>query len=215
VAVSAGGTREHLDPVRFLGNSSSGLMGWALARAAALRGADVRLVAANVALPAPAGVEVDPVVSTADLAERMTAVAKEADIVVMAAAPADFTPTGTSATKIKKSGQSGLDLSLVQTPDVLAGLVAGRTAPGQVLVGFAAETPSDGHSLVELGRAKLARKGCDLLVLNEVGHGRVFGQETSEITLLTRAGADGPLAGSKDVLAHRVWDAAVDLRSRR
>jgi phosphopantothenoylcysteine decarboxylase / phosphopantothenate---cysteine ligase len=191
------------------------LMGLALARAAVVRGADVRLVAANVALPVPPGVEVESVVSTADLAERMTAVAKDADIVVMAAAPADFTPANTSATKIKKSGAAGLELTLVQTTDVLASLVSGRTDPNQVLVGFAAETPSPGHSLVDLGRAKLARKGCDLLVLNEVGHGRVFGQETNEITLLTPEGADGPISGTKDGLAHRVWNVALELRSRQ
>ena len=141
VAISAGGTREHLDPVRFLGNSSSGLMGWALARAAALRGADVTLVAANVELAAPPGTEVRPVTSTSDLAEAMTKAAADADIVVMAAAPADFTPATSSDHKIKKSGQAGLELTLVQTTDVLAGLVAARTDPAQVIVGFAAETP--------------------------------------------------------------------------
>ena len=215
VTVSAGGTREPLDPVRFLGNASSGRMGWALARAAALRGAEVRLVAANVELAPPAGVEVSPVSSTADLAQAMTVAAKDADVVVMAAAPADFTPAVGSPTKIKKSGDAGLTVDLVQTPDVLAGLVRGRSDPAQVLVGFAAETPSPGTDLLELGRAKLARKGCDLLVLNAVGDGRVFGQQDSEITLLTATGARGPLAGSKDVLAHAIWDTAVELRARR
>jgi phosphopantothenoylcysteine decarboxylase/phosphopantothenate--cysteine ligase len=175
----------------------------------------VRLVAANVASPAPPGVEVEPVVSTADLAERMTAVAKESDIVVMAAAPADFTPAASSSTKIKKSGSGGLDLALVQTPDVLAALVSARTDPAQVLVGFAAETPAGDQTLVALGRAKLARKGCDLLVLNEVGPGRVFGQQSSEITLLTGTGADGPMAASKDALAHRIWDEALAIRGRK
>lgn len=214
VAISAGGTREHLDPVRFLGNSSSGLMGWALARAAALRGAAVRLVAANVGLPGPVGAEVEPVTSTAELNEAMTAAAKDADIVVMAAAPADFTPATPSGTKIKKAGEAGLRLELVQTTDVLAGLVAARRDRHQVLVGFAAETPTPGQSLVELGRAKLARKGCDLLVLNEVGHGRVFGRADSEITLLSAEAVTPAVAGSKDVLAHRIWDAALDLRRR-
>ncbi len=215
VAVSAGGTREHLDPVRFLGNSSSGLMGWALARAARLRGADVTLVSANVGLAAPAGVRVEPVTSTADLAEAMRAAAEDADVVVMAAAPADFTPAESSSTKLKKSGTAGLALDLVQTTDVLAGLVEARTDRGQVLIGFAAETPTDGRSLLDLGRAKLARKGCDLLVLNEVGHGLVFGQPDSEITLLDRDSAVGPLRGSKDTLAHHIWDAALELRRRR
>jgi phosphopantothenoylcysteine decarboxylase / phosphopantothenate---cysteine ligase len=134
----------------------------------------------------------------------------------MAAAAADFTPAASSQTKIKKqSADQGLQLQLVQTPDVLAGLVAARTNPRQVLVGFAAETPTPEHSLIELGRAKLERKGCDLLVVNAVGHGLVFGQQNSEITLLTPDGSDGPVAGSKDTLAHHIWDAALKLHSRR
>ena len=213
VAISAGGTREHLDPVRFLGNSSSGLMGWALARAAAIRGADVTLVAANVELAAPPGTEVRGVTSTSDLADAMTKAAADADIVVMAAAPADFTPATSSDLKIKKSGQAGLELSLVQTTDVLAGLVAARTDPAQVIVGFAAETPTAEKSLVELGQAKLARKGCDLLVLNQVGRGLVFGQPDSEIILLSADGASAPIGGSKDVLAHRILSAALDRRN--
>jgi phosphopantothenoylcysteine decarboxylase/phosphopantothenate--cysteine ligase len=215
VAVSAGGTREHLDPVRFLGNASSGLMGWALARAAALRGAAVRLVAANVSLHAPPNVAVQPVTSTADLADAMGVAAKEADIVVMAAAPADFSPAARSQTKIKKSGDAGLSLELTQTVDVLAGLAADRTDEAQVLVGFAAETPDAEHSLLDLGRAKLARKGCDLLVLNDVGQGRVFGRADSEITLLTANEVVGPVAGSKDTLAHHIWDLAATLRPSR
>jgi phosphopantothenoylcysteine decarboxylase/phosphopantothenate--cysteine ligase len=215
VAVSAGGTREHLDPVRFLGNSSSGLMGWALARAAGLRGATVRLVAANVATPPPPNVAVQHVTSTAELAEAMTVATKDADLVVMAAAPADFAPATTSETKIKKSGDAGLRIDLVQTSDVLAGLAAGRNDPRQVLVGFAAETPDADHSLLDLGRAKLLRKGCDLLVLNEVGHGLVFGQPESAITMLTAEGVGATLTGSKDTLAHRIWDAALGLRSGR
>ena len=215
VVVSAGGTREHLDPVRFLGNSSSGLMGWALARAAALRGAEVRLVAANVGMPAPPGTEVEAVSSTADLAQAMAVVAKDADIAIMAAAPADFTPAAASDTKIKKSADGGLQLTLVQTVDVLASLVAARTDSQQVLVGFAAETPGDGQTLIDLGRAKLARKGCDLLVLNEVGPNLVFGQPDNKIILLTREGATGPIAGSKDTLAHQIWDEAIAQRARR
>jgi phosphopantothenoylcysteine decarboxylase / phosphopantothenate---cysteine ligase len=215
VVVSAGGTREHLDPVRFLGNSSSGLMGWALARAAALRGAEVRLVSANVGMPAPPGTEVEAVSSTADLAQAMAVVAKDADIAIMAAAAADFTPAAASDTKIKKSADGGLELTLVQTVDVLASLVAARTDSQQVLVGFAAETPSDGQTLIDLGRAKLARKGCDLLVLNEVGPNLVFGQPDNKIILLTRAGATGPIAGSKDTLAHQIWDEAIAQRARR
>jgi phosphopantothenoylcysteine decarboxylase/phosphopantothenate--cysteine ligase len=218
VAVSAGGTREHLDPVRFLGNSSSGRMGWALARAALLRGASVHAVVAHTEVPGPSGIEVEQVGSTAELGAAMTRAAKDADVVVMAAAPADFTPVGVSDVKIKKSGDEGTTLTLVQTPDVLRGLVEAREDPDQVIVGFAAETAVDQDELVALGRAKLARKGCDLLVLNAVGRNKVFGREDNEITLLGQdAGgivADGPYAGSKDVLAHRILDASVARRRR-
>ena len=216
VAVSAGGTREHLDPVRFLGNRSSGLMGWALARSAGLRGAAVHLVAAHVTDPPPPNVEIERIGSTADLAGAMRKAATDADIVVMAAAPADFTPVTASESKIKKTGDAGLTLPLAQTTDVLATLVAERTDPNQVLVGFAAETSPASGSLLDLARAKLARKGCDLLVVNEVGPGLVFGRSDSEITVLSADGpVVGPLAGSKDVLAHRIWDAALAARSRR
>src|SRR4029453_11672091 len=215
VFVSAGGTREPLDPVRFIGNSSSGLMGWALARAAVLRGAEVRLVAANVGLPGPPGAEVEAVSSTADMAQAMAVAAKDADIAVMAAAPADFPPGITKQTKKKKSADEGLELRLVQTTDILAGLVAARTDPRQILVGFAAETPGPGETLLDLGGAKLARKGCDMLVLNEVGHNLVFGQDDSQITILTADGASEPIAGTKDTLAHHIWDKALAQRARR
>ena len=220
VVISAGGTREYLDPVRFVGNASSGRMGWALARAARLRGAEVALVGANVTLPPPAGIDVEPVTSTADLHQAMLRLAPGADVVVMAAAPADYTPHRVAASKLKKSATAGVELSLVQTVDVLAGLVAAREDPAQVLVGFAAETVGDRAELIGLGRAKLARKGCDLLVLNAVGHDLVFGSDRSEITVLSeRPGAeavvDGPFAGRKDVLAHRVWDVAAATRAGR
>jgi len=218
VAVSVGGTREHLDPVRFLGNSSSGRMGWAVARAARLRGATVHAVVAHTDVAGPPAIEVEQVGSTAELGAAMTRAAKRADVVVMAAAPADFTPSAVSEAKIKKTGDAGTTLTLVQTPDVLRGLVEAREDPHQVIVGFAAETAVDQAELVALGRGKLARKGCDLLVLNAVGRDRVFGREDNEITLLGRAGdevsVDGPHAGSKDVLAHRILDASVAVRRR-
>ena len=222
VAVSVGGTREHLDPVRFLGNSSSGRMGWAIARAAHLRGATVHAVVGHTEVAGPPGIEVEHIGSTADLGAAMTRAAKTADVVVMAAAPADFTPLETSEAKIKKTGDAGTTMTLVQTPDVLRGLVEAREDPRQVIVGFAAETAVDQAELVALGRAKLARKGCDVLVLNAVGHGLVFGREDNEITLLHRADAgaggvvvDGPNAGSKDVLAYRILERAVQSRLRR
>ncbi|SDT46025.1 bifunctional phosphopantothenoylcysteine decarboxylase/phosphopantothenate--cysteine ligase CoaBC [Microlunatus soli] len=220
LVVSAGGTREQIDPVRFVGNASSGLMGQAIARAAVLRGAGVDLIAANVDLPSPAGVRTIPVGSTLELQAAVTAAGKAADVVVMAAAPADFRPAQAQSGKIKKSDPNQrLELSLVQNPDILAGLVADRTDRSQVLVGFAAETADTPEQLVDLGRAKLARKGCDLLVLNAVGRGRVFGQADSEIRLLRTPSEDAPapdaLAGSKDTLAHHILDEVLQIRSGR
>lgn len=214
VVVSAGGTREALDPVRFVGNSSSGLMGAALARAAVQRGAEVVLVAANLAIEPPAGVSVVPVVSTADLADAMAAHAPSADYVVMAAAPADYTPADPSATKLKKSGDAGLAVEFTQTTDVLAGLAARRPG-GQVVVGFAAETASDEADLVRLGTEKLARKGCQLLVLNNVSGGAVFGAADNEVLLLAPSGVVGRAAGSKTSVAHAIVDAAVAVHERR
>ena len=213
VVVSAGGTREALDPVRFVGNSSSGLMGVALARAAVQRGADVTLVAANLAVEPPAGVRVVPVVSTSELAAAMDAHAPDADLVVMAAAPADFTPANPSGTKLKKSGDAGLVVEFTQTTDVLAGLAA-RRPDGQVVVGFAAETAADEADLVRLGTEKLARKGCQLLVLNDVSGGAVFGAPDNRVLLLGASGLLGRAAGSKTSVAHAIVDAAQSLRER-
>lgn len=219
IVVTAGGTREALDPVRFLGNSSSGRMGWALARAAVLRGAQVDLVAANVELPAPAGVVVHPVTTTQELAAQTSRLAVAADAVVMAAAPSDFRPAQAEHVKIKKNAAGEeLSLDLVQNPDILSQLVEHRV-PDQILIGFAAETAENPHELVELGRAKLAAKGCDLLILNAVGNGRVFGQPSTEIRLLpadpVASWDSAPLVGRKDTLAHQIWDAAQMIRKSR
>ncbi|MFT3874846.1 MAG: bifunctional phosphopantothenoylcysteine decarboxylase/phosphopantothenate--cysteine ligase CoaBC [Propioniciclava sp.] len=208
VVVSAGGTHEALDPVRFLGNASSGLQGIALARAASLRGARVTLVAANVTQPLPSGCTVVPVVSTGDLAEAMLALQPDADAIVMAAAPADFTPAEVSAGKIKKDGDAGLELRLRQTTDVLATLSA-RRPRAQVIVGFAAETAADDTELMALGRAKLARKGCDLLVLNNVSGGAVFGRPDNSVAVIDARGTVASAQGDKAVIAHRIWDAVV------
>ncbi len=208
VAVSAGGTREPLDPVRFLGNDSSGRQGIALARAAALRGASVTLVAAHVEAPLPSGVDVVRVGSTAELAEAMGALASECDAIVMAAAPADFTPAEASGTKIKKDGSGGLQLDLVQTIDVLKTLSHTRTRP-QVIVGFAAETAGSLEELLRLGREKLARKGCDLLVCNDVSDGAVFGAVRNEATIIDACGVVATVAADKNVVAHRIWDAVL------
>jgi len=226
VVVSAGGTREPLDPVRFLGNRSSGLQGYALAAAAVARGAKVTLVAANVALPDPAGVDVVPVGTARELQERVVAAAGSgADVVVMAAAVADFRPVGVAEHKIKKSDDAADApvVHLVRNPDVLADLVARRRSGGpapRVIVGFAAETGDAAGDVLHHARAKLARKGCDLLVVNDVSGGKVFGRAESAVTLLTPDAAGGParagepVAGGKDEIADAVWDAVVDLLRR-
>jgi phosphopantothenoylcysteine decarboxylase / phosphopantothenate---cysteine ligase len=208
VVVSAGGTREYLDPVRFLGNRSSGLQGVALARTAAARGAEVTLVAANVAVPEPAGVKAVRVESTAELRDAVLAAATTADAVVMAAAPADFRPDTFSGAKIKKTDDGGApELRLVQNPDILAELSRSRPRPGMVVVGFAAETGDEHGSVLEHAAAKLARKGCDLLVVNDVSGGQVFGSPDNEAVVLDASGAaTGVPRGSKAALAHVIWD---------
>jgi phosphopantothenoylcysteine decarboxylase/phosphopantothenate--cysteine ligase len=215
VVVSAGGTREYLDPVRFIGNRSSGLQGYALARTAAARGAEVTLVAANVTLPDPAGVKVVKVETTAQLQEHVLESSAAADAVVMAAAPADFRPLDVSGTKIKKSDDGSTpQIRLTQNPDILAGLASERPNDHIVVVGFAAETGDAAGSVMDHARAKLARKGCDLLVVNDVGGGAVFGSEDNEAVVLAQDGSavSVPL-GSKSALAHVIWDRVADLLS--
>ncbi|HSK27271.1 MAG TPA: bifunctional phosphopantothenoylcysteine decarboxylase/phosphopantothenate--cysteine ligase CoaBC [Jiangellales bacterium] len=208
VVVSAGGTREHLDPVRFLGNRSSGRQGYALARTAASRGARVTLVSANAALADPAGVDVVPVVSAEDLRAAVLQAAVAADAVVMAAAVADFRPASYARTKIKKTaGSAAPVVELERTPDVLAEIAGPGRRPGQVVVGFAAETGDDSGSVLDHGRAKLAAKGCDLLVVNEVGGGKGFESADNEAVVLGADGTATPVPyGPKEVLAHVVWD---------
>ncbi len=223
VVVSAGGTREEIDPVRFIGNWSTGTQGYALASTAAARGAEVIVVAANVALPDPAGAKVTRVVSAREMHDAVQAAAAAADAVVMAAAVADYRPAARSPAKIKKDGRPPEPIELTENPDILAGLAAVRkareaTRPAhdperaglvppapvpQVLVGFAAETDTS----PEGARAKLARKGCDLLVVNPVGNGLGFGTPDNEAVVY---GADGTVTpiprGPKEALADVVWD---------
>ncbi|NEK86317.1 bifunctional phosphopantothenoylcysteine decarboxylase/phosphopantothenate--cysteine ligase CoaBC [Blastococcus saxobsidens] len=208
VVVSAGGTREPLDPVRYLGNRSSGKQGWALARVAAARGAEVVLVAANVELPAPFGVRVVPVGTAEELRAAMLTEAGDADVVVMSAAVADFRPAAVAATKMKKGSASEPDaVPLVRNPDVLAELVTKR-APGQLVVGFAAETGDDDGDVLAHARAKLARKGCDLLVVNDVSAGQVFGRgENAVVVLAADGGSTEVPLGSKDAVAAGIWTA--------
>ena len=209
VVISAGGTREPLDPVRFLGNRSSGRQGYALARTARDRGARVTLVAANVALPDPAGVDVVVVETTDQLRDAVRAAAVTADVVVMAAAVADFRPVGVVGHKVKKRLDGVIEpIQLEVTPDILAELAADRLRPGQVVVGFAAETGDDLADVLEYGQAKARRKGADLLAVNAVGDGIGFGTPDNAVTLLDRDGAVlGAAAGTKEQVADAVWDA--------
>ncbi|MFE9221366.1 bifunctional phosphopantothenoylcysteine decarboxylase/phosphopantothenate--cysteine ligase CoaBC [Streptomyces lavendulae] len=207
VVISAGGTREPLDPVRFLGNRSSGKQGYALARTAAARGARVTLVAANTALADPAGVDLVRVGTALQLREAVLKAAADADAVVMAAAVADFRPARYADGKIKKKdGQDPEPVALVRNPDVLAEISADRAREGQVVVGFAAET----DEVLANGRAKLRRKGCDLLVVNEVGESKTFGSEENEAVVLASDGSETPVPhGPKEVLADVIWDQVV------
>jgi phosphopantothenoylcysteine decarboxylase/phosphopantothenate--cysteine ligase len=216
LVISAGGTREPLDPVRFLGNRSSGRQGVALARTALARGAKVTLIAGPLEVPAPDGVDLVPVESALQMREAVHAAAALADVVVMAAAVADFRPADVAEHKIKKA--DGVDdapvVTLVRNPDILAELVTARR-PGQVIVGFAAET-GDGHGdVLDHARAKLARKGCDLLVLNDVSGGKVFGQAETEVAILDPAGGVARVpAGSKEKIADAIWDAVLLIQHR-
>jgi phosphopantothenoylcysteine decarboxylase/phosphopantothenate--cysteine ligase len=209
VVVSAGGTREEIDPVRFIGNWSTGTQGYALARTAVTRGAEVTVIAANVSLPDPAGVKVVRVVSARDMRDAVLAAAAGADAVVMAAAVADYRPESRSEAKIKKDGQPPEPLRLVENPDILAGLAAQRGPGGTrpVLVGFAAETDTSEQA----ARAKLARKGCDLLVVNPVGNGLGFGTPDNEAVVYGADGAVTPIPrGPKEAVANVVWDLVAD-----
>ncbi|MFD4420080.1 bifunctional phosphopantothenoylcysteine decarboxylase/phosphopantothenate--cysteine ligase CoaBC [Agromyces sp. NPDC058484] len=188
VVVTAGGTREPLDPVRFLGNRSSGKQGVAIAEAARSRGADVMLIAANLEIAEPAGCDIRRVSTALELQQAVTDAAKGADVVVMAAAVADYRPAAVSESKIKKdAGDSGLTLELVRNPDILAGL--GRSPhDGTLLIGFAAETESDDEQLLALGRAKREAKGADLFVVNRVGWSEGFASDENRIVVIGRNG---------------------------
>ncbi|MEO7125154.1 MAG: bifunctional phosphopantothenoylcysteine decarboxylase/phosphopantothenate--cysteine ligase CoaBC [Nakamurella sp.] len=209
VVVTAGGTREPLDPVRFLGNRSSGRQGFALALIAAARGARVTLIAANTDLPTPPAVHLVPVATAAELRDATHAAARDADVVIMAAAVADFRPIAMSTTKIKKSVDSGPEpLQLATNPDILAELVQRRgSAERPVILGFAAETGDATSTVVEYGRAKLARKGCDFLVINDVSGGAVFGQPDNTATIVGACGDEITVpAGPKAFLAAAICD---------
>jgi len=211
VVVSAGGTREPLDPVRFIGNRSSGKQGYALARAAAARGARVTLVAANVTLPDPAGMEIVRVGTTEELRAAVVKASGDADVVVMAAAPADFRPARYADQKIKKTDDGAAPvIELTLNPDIAAELGAKKPA-GQVLVAFAAETAA-GAQAVANAEAKLARKGADLIVLNDVSEGRAFGSDVNAALVLDASGVAATVerTGKGDLA-----DAVLDLTVRK
>lgn len=225
VLISAGGTREPLDPVRFLGNRSSGRQGWALAAAAVARGAEVKIVAANVQLPAPAGATLVLVQTAAELREAVMVESTSADVIVMAAAVADYRPVTREATKLKKSATSpGFELALERTVDVLAELGQRRGGSATpILVGFAAETVADDAELQRLAAAKLADKQADLIVANRVGERRGFESTVNEVLLVTAAHRTSSPAGvsqvrpvalmSKEGVANAIFDEVTRLSS--
>ena len=209
IVVSLGGTREAIDPVRYLGNSSSGRMGRAIAQVAAARGADVHIVAAHTDVVMPSGVQITRIDSTEDLADAMDDLARQADVVIQAAAAADFAPVAAD-TKIKKhegNNATGatMTLHLHQTPDVLA-RICSQSIQNRVVVGFAAETAPDHNQLLKLAQAKLARKGCDLLVVNDVSGGKVFGKVGTDVTVVHQQGPGRRITGSKSQAAVVILD---------
>ncbi len=211
IVVTAGGTREPLDPVRFIGNRSSGRQGVALAEAARDRGADVTLIAAHLEVALPSGVASVEVGTALELAAAVARHSAEADVVIMAAAVADYRPERTADEKIKKDGSgTALTLTLVENPDILKSLAHGELGPrpdGQIVIGFAAETEGDPARFLEIARAKAARKGADFLVVNRVGWTTGFATSDNEIRVLDRAGSIvSDAAGDKVSVAHRILD---------
>jgi phosphopantothenoylcysteine decarboxylase/phosphopantothenate--cysteine ligase len=210
VLVTAGGTREPIDSVRYVGNRSSGRMGLALAAEAAARGAEVTLVCANVSLPRPAGVRTLDVETAADLEAACRVEFEHADVLLMAAAVSDFKPAVPDGGKIAKAGREGLALELEPSVDVLGALSAARRA-GQTLIGFAAE---HGDGAVERGRAKLDRKRLDAVIVNDISRGDIgFDSDHNEVTIVTAGGERAVPRGPKGAVAAAVLDAVADLRA--
>ncbi|MBB4735326.1 phosphopantothenoylcysteine decarboxylase/phosphopantothenate--cysteine ligase [Micrococcus cohnii] len=214
VVVTGGGTREPLDPVRYLGNRSSGKQAVALARAAVERGAEVTLIAGPMSTPVPTGIRRVDVETTQQLLETVLEHARGADVLVMAAAVADFRPRTVATAKIKKDDDgSSPTIELERTPDVLASAVAARAegAPiAPLIVGFAAETGDEDHDVLEHAQAKLKRKGCEMLVVNDVSAGQVFGRDETAVTVLFADGSEPVTAvGTKDDAARTVLERVV------
>lgn len=209
VLISAGGTREPIDPVRFIGNRSSGRMGLALAERAARRGAEVTLVAANVSLPAPSGVRRLDVETAAELADVLGREFDSTDVLVMAAAPADFRPKRAADEKIHREGSRGFELDLEATEDILAALAA-RRREGQTIIGFAAETGSG----LERAQEKLERKGADAIVFNDVSRPEIgFEGSENEVVIVERSGAHHVPLASKEQVADSILDRVDAIRS--
>ncbi len=217
VVITAGGTHEPLDPVRFLGNNSSGIQGIKLAEAAKARGANVTLIAGVVSAPLPHGVDVRRATTALDIEREVNDLAAGADVIIMAAAIADFRPAKRLDAKIKKvQGQEPEPIHLTKNPDILAGLTANRQRPGQIIVGFAAETGDDSGTVLDHGRAKALRKKADLLVVNEVGDGLGFGTAHNTVTILDATGEPvGENAGDKLAVSHAILDRVAALATAR
>ena len=208
VVVTAGGTQEPIDPVRFIGNRSSGKQGIALAAAAKARGAQVTLIGANIA--PLAGVTNVAVGSVAELANAISSAMVSADVLIHAAAVSDYRVASPSETKLKKAELgSKLTLELVENPDLLVQAVEAKRV-GQIIVGFAAETASSSADLLERAKHKLARKGCDLIVANDVSGGRVFDADENSVFILGKSGASTEFGGSKSAVANAVLDAIIN-----
>ncbi|MDJ0335182.1 bifunctional phosphopantothenoylcysteine decarboxylase/phosphopantothenate--cysteine ligase CoaBC [Salinibacterium sp. G-O1] len=207
ILVTAGGTREPLDPVRFIGNRSSGRQGVAIAIAAAARGAEVTLIAANLEVESPSSIRVISVGTTSELAEAVATEAQTHDVVIMAAAVADYRPEHVAESKIKKDAQGDvLDLRLVRNPDILKSIAEHRL-PGQLIVGFAAETEPDDVKLLAIGREKITRKGSDLLIINRVGWTEGFATQNNTISVIDSSGTIvGEATGTKLSVANRILD---------
>ena len=211
VMVTAGPSREALDPVRYISNRSSGKMGYAIARAAQRRGAQVTLLSGPVALSCPQGVELVPFTTTGELLERASALAAQQDVLIQAAAPADYRAREIAPQKIKKQSGAPLTLELEENPDVAAALGVAKR-PGQVFVGFAAET----NDVLSHARGKLERKRLDMIVANDVTRpGAGFDVDTNIVTLLTQDGCQELPVMSKDAVADRILDRVLALRREK
>ncbi|MGL4340502.1 MAG: bifunctional phosphopantothenoylcysteine decarboxylase/phosphopantothenate--cysteine ligase CoaBC [Rhodoglobus sp.] len=207
ILITAGGTREPLDPVRFIGNRSSGRQGVALAMAASQRGAEVTLIAAHLEIEPPPTVTRVDVGSAREMAEAVTDHAPIAEVIIMAAAVADYRPDTVVQSKMTKESLGDTPhIRLIKNPDILAGLSESRVS-GQLIIGFAAETELDDLTLIERGRAKISRKGCDYLVLNRVGWNEGFSSTENSITVIDAGGAVvSETSGTKLSVAHRILD---------